>query len=177
MNINIEIKAIIRDFQKIKISVEKLTNANPIQVFQEDIFFNSPFGRLKLRIMASDKGQLIYYNRDDSLGPKKSDYLLYENTNPKALKEVLSASYGIRGVVRKNRFLYFLGNTRLHLDQVESLGDFIELEVVLEKSKNEEEGIEKAKQIMAKLEINEKDLITKAYIDIQEEKKNLKLLN
>jgi adenylate cyclase class IV len=65
-----------------------------------------------------------------------------------------------------------VGTTRIHLDDVEGLGTFIELEVVLNRSQTDIEGKQIAKDLMIKLEINEKDLLDLAYIDLLE-KRNL----
>ena len=56
------------------------------------------------------------------------------------------------------------GQTRIHLDDVESLGTFLELEVVLEPDQTEKEGIEIAERIMKSLGITKNDLVSKAYI-------------
>ncbi|MCI0614580.1 class IV adenylate cyclase, partial [bacterium] len=126
---NIEIKARVRDFDEIRQHAEKLSDL-PLQIIsQEDTFFNTERGRLKLRILAPDHAQLIYYLRSDQEGPKRSDYHIFETPDPENLKHVLSLAYGIRGVVKKTRYLYIVGQTRVHLDDVEGLGQFMELEV------------------------------------------------
>src|SRR5438093_12218852 len=95
---NIEIKAHIRNLTEIKARVEKLSDI-PVEVIpQEDIFFNTPKGRLKLRVLSADKGQLIYYTRPDQEGPKRSDYHISLTCDPENLKRVLELAYGIRGV-------------------------------------------------------------------------------
>jgi len=83
-------------------------------------------------MLAPDKGELIYYERADQEGPKHSEYHLARTHDPENLKTVLSMAFGIRGVVVKSRYLFMVGQTRIHLDDVEGLGQFIELEVVLE---------------------------------------------
>jgi len=109
---------------------------------------------------------LIYYLRNDSAGPKRSDYIVYKTDEPLALKQVLETSLGLRGVIKKKRLLYIVGNTRIHLDEVEKLGTFLELEVVLSDSQNVNEGIAIANDFMKKLNIDKKDLVDKAYIDL-----------
>src|SRR5262245_41367969 len=106
---NIEIKARIRDFNEFSKRAEMLSDT-PLQVIpQEDIFFNTEGGRLKLRILAPDRAQLIYYVRSDQEGPKRSDYHVFETQDPENLKRVLSLAYSIRGVVKKTRYLYLVG--------------------------------------------------------------------
>jgi predicted adenylyl cyclase CyaB len=135
---------------------------------QEDTFFNCPAGRLKLRELGPDCGQLIYYQRQDTNGPKHSEYKIFETGNPAGLKAILAEAYGIRGVVIKQRYLYLCGQTRIHLDDVQGLGRFMELEVVLAPGQTDAEGQAIASDLMDKLGIAEKDLIDTAYMDMIE---------
>src|SRR5712691_7596603 len=130
MPVNIEIKARARDFADVRRRAEALSGG-PAQIIpQEDTFFKVPAGRLKLRALA-DRAQLIYYERPEGQGPKRSDYHIFETSDPEALKITLALALGVRGVVRKTRYLYLVGQTRIHLDDVDGLGQFIELEVVM----------------------------------------------
>ena len=171
MPTNIEIKARARDFEGIRSRAEKLSDT-PVQVIpQEDIFFNVENGRLKLRILAPDRGQLIYYTRPDQQGPKRSDYHISISADPVNLKHVLELAYGIRGIVRKTRYLYLVGQTRIHLDDVKGLGQFMELEVVLNEGQGDAEGQKIAEQLMSALGVEGADLIDGAYMDLIEDKK------
>jgi predicted adenylyl cyclase CyaB len=165
---NIEIKAYARNFQEINSRAEGLSDT-PVQVIpQEDIFFNVESGRLKLRILTPDRAQLIYYTRPDQEGPKRSDYHISYSSDPENLRQVLELAYGIRGVVRKTRYLYLIGQTRIHLDDVEGLGQFMELEVVLEEGQSDAEGQKIAEDLMSALGVDGADLIEGAYIDLLE---------
>jgi predicted adenylyl cyclase CyaB len=165
---NIEIKARVRDFSQIKLRAEKLSDT-PVEVIpQEDIFFNVPQGRLKLRILAPDRAQLIYYTRPDQDGPKRSDYHIAHTSDPENLKRVLELAYGIRGVVKKTRCLYLVGQTRVHLDDVDGLGQFMELEVVMREGQSDAEGEEIAEGLMTSLGVERSDLLEGAYMDLFE---------
>jgi len=165
---NIEIKARVRDFNEIKSRAAKLSDT-PVEVIpQEDIFFNVPQGRLKLRVLASDRAQLIYYTRPDQEGPKRSDYHISHTPDPENLKRVLELAYGIRGVVKKTRYLYLVGQTRVHLDDVEGLGQFMELEVVMRDGQGDAEGEKIADRLMASLGVERSDLLEGAYMDLLE---------
>ena len=167
---NIEIKARARDFADIKTHAEVLSDA-PVEVIrQEDIFFNTPQGRLKLRVLSEDRGQLIYYTRPNQEGPKRSDYHISHTSDPVSLKRVLELAYGIRGVVRKTRYLYLVGQTRVHLDEVEGLGQFLELEVVMREGQSDAEGQAIAEGLMARLGVEKTDLIEGAYMDMIEQR-------
>jgi predicted adenylyl cyclase CyaB len=165
---NIEIKARLRDFDEIRRRAEQLSHTPVKEIPQEDTFFNAPRGRLKLRVLAEDNGQLIYYTRPDQEGPKRSDYHISLTPDPENLKRVLELAYGIRGVVKKTRFLYMVGQTRVHLDDVEGLGQFIELEVVMREGQSDADGQTIAEGLMAALGIEKSDLLEGAYMDLIE---------
>jgi predicted adenylyl cyclase CyaB len=165
---NIEIKARIRDFDKIRRRAEELCNT-PVEVIpQEDTFFNAPNGRLKLRVLSQNRGQLIYYSRPDQEGPKRSDYHISLTSDPENLKRVLGLAYGIRGVVRKTRYLYLVDQTRVHLDDVDGLGQFMELEVVMREGQSDAEGQAIAEGLMTALGVERSDLLEGAYMDLLE---------
>ncbi len=166
MPTNIEIKAIVRDVISLENLVRNIAKTDPILLFQEDIFFNVPRGRLKLRILAPDKGELIFYERPNICGPKQSSYLKAESSDPLGLKETLTKALGVKGVVRKTRKLYLYEQTRIHIDDVEGLGSFVELEVMLQENQNTEDGIVIAENIILQLKIDKKELVDVAYIDL-----------
>lgn len=92
------------------------------------------------RFSPSGSAQLIHYVRSDQNGPKRNSYDFYETDNPESVKATLTSALGIRGVVRKERHLYLVGQTRVHLDTVSGLGSFVELEVVLRPDQSDTEG-------------------------------------
>jgi len=128
---NIEIKARIASVEALEPKAAALADQGPIEIRQDDTFFVCPRGRLKLRAFSATEGQLIFYRRTDQAGPKESFYVLAPTASPDTLREALSLAYGQAGRVRKLRTLYIVGRTRVHLDRVEDLGHFLELEVVL----------------------------------------------
>ena len=166
MPTNIEIKARLPDRAAVENILESLGARGPEVLHQEDVFFNNPAGRLKLRTLAPDRGELIYYERADTGGPKASRYEITRTPEPAALRALLTAALGTRGTVRKVRTLYLLGRTRVHLDRVEGLGDYVELEVVLADGDIVEDGTREADALMARLGISEADLVVGAYIDL-----------
>jgi len=102
--------------------------------------------------------------------PTESQYVLAPTDDPLALKTALTNALGVRAVVRKQRTLYLVGQTRIHFDRVENLGEFIELEVVLTPGQTFAEGVEIAAKLMRQLEINEQDLVESAYVDLLEDR-------
>ena len=168
MPTNIEVKARVRDFAALKRRAEAISDS-PLEVIpQEDTFFVTSKGRLKLRVLAADRAQLVYYERPDRDGPKRSDYFIFNTNDPENLKTALKLALGIRGAVKKTRYLYMVGQTRVHLDDVDGLGQFMELEVVLRDGQSDAQGQAIANDLMKKLGIESTDLIEGAYMDLLE---------
>ena len=168
MPANIEIKARASDFEGLRHKAEQLSDT-PCQVIpQVDTFFICSHGRIKLRELGPTRGQLVFYLRQDINGPKHSDYQIFDTDNPEGLKTIMTGAYGVRGVITKVRYLYMVGQTRIHLDDVRGLGKFIELEVVLNPGQSDEEGQMIAEDLRLKLGIQQDDLIGNAYIDMLE---------
>jgi predicted adenylyl cyclase CyaB len=163
---NVEIKAWATDFSRQIGIAESLSGGDPEVIQQEDIFFNVPVGRLKLRVFSPDRSELIFYRRPDTEGPKVSQYEISRSGDPDGMKSILGKAFGIRGTVVKTRYLYMSGRTRLHFDKVDSLGEFIELEVVLSDSDQTEDGEKEAQILMDQLGIESDHLIDVAYIDL-----------
>jgi predicted adenylyl cyclase CyaB len=170
MPTNIEIKACVRDMAALRRRAEAVSDT-PVQVIpQEDTFFHVPKGRLKLRLLKPDFAQLVYYERTDQEGPKRSTYHIFATHDPEGLKTALSLALGVRGVVRKTRYLYLAGQTRIHLDDVEGLGQFMELEVVLREDQTDAEGQKISEELMKRLGIRQEDLLEGAYMDLLEKR-------
>jgi len=163
---NIEIKARIASVSDLAQQAALLATEAPCEIFQDDTFFKCDEGRLKLRDFANGTGQLIFYRRPDEAGPKESFYVLSETATPESLREVLSLANGIIGRVIKRRTLYMVGRTRVHLDHVEGLGQFMELEVVLEDGESTASGVQQAQALMHQLGIHSSQLVEGAYFDL-----------
>ncbi len=163
---NVEIKARIDDFSALYAKIALLADGAPDLIDQDDTFFVCPHGRLKLRKLAADRGELIFYQRADQAGPKTSFYSIAETADPEALRETLTLAYGSAGRVIKQRALFMVGQTRLHLDRVKDLGDFLEFEVVLAEHETEAQGIAIAEDLLERLEIPRQELVDQAYVDL-----------
>lgn len=163
---NIEIKARTGRLDEVRAVAEKITDRPCRIIHQEDVFFRSPSGRLKLRIFPDNTGELIHYERPDTVEAKQSNYEIYQTSNPRQLRRILSDALAETVTVRKTRQVFFVGQTRIHLDAVEGLGTFVELEVVLDQDQPSEEGRKIATQLMEKLGIEAHDLVDCAYADM-----------
>lgn len=163
---NIEVKARIYEYDEVKSKVASIATEDPVEIIQDDTFFPCESGRLKLRSFSESSGELIFYRRANTHGPNESFYLCSPTTEPAVLRESLTMAYGQAGRVQKVRTLYMVGRTRVHLDKVKNLGEFIELEVVLTDKEKNEAGVVEANNLMEKLGIKESQLIQSAYVDL-----------
>jgi len=168
MPANIEIKARVDSIDALLPQARALSDDDHLQrIQQDDTFFAVPQGRLKLRVFGDGSGELIQYLRaDDDDGPKLSDYVISPVPEPESLREALTRACGQLGRVRKQRILVLVGATRVHLDRVEGLGDFLELEVVLQPGQNAADGQAIAHTLMASLGVLPAQLVRGAYLDL-----------
>ena len=166
MSSNIEIKAKVGDPGRACWLAEAISDTCPVRIGQNDTFFFCSNGRLKLRQTDAKTAELIFYSRPKSRTPKRSDYNIYEIANPENLRALLAKALGIQATVIKTRTLFMVGQTRIHLDFVEGLGSFVELEVVLQDPESTDEGHAIARKLMDRLEIKDCDLVGGSYVDL-----------
>ncbi len=165
---NIEIKARVADLPALRTRARALATAPEQQLQQDDSFFVLPAGRgrLKLRQFADGSAELIHYQRADDTGAKASDYVRVPQPDGDACREALARALGLLGRVRKQRTLLMVGRTRVHLDAVEGLGDFTELEVVLRDGEPDAAGAAEAESLMAALGLADAPRLAGAYLDL-----------
>jgi adenylate cyclase class IV len=164
---NVEIKARLPgSIESLLPRARALADGPEVLIEQDDTFFTCAHGRLKLRDFGDGTGELIHYERADSAGPKLSDYVRAPTTDPAVLREALTRAQGIQGRVRKTRWLLMIGPTRVHLDRVHGLGDFMELEVVLRDGQSAADGEAVAERLMVELGIAREQRVAGAYLDL-----------
>ncbi len=163
---NIEIKARIESVESLLPRARALADGDAVLIDQDDTFFTVPHGRLKLRQFADGRGELIHYQRADSADTKASDYVIVPTADPAALRTALQRGCGLLGRVRKQRWLLLAGATRIHLDRVEGLGDFMELEVVLREGQPDAEGEAIAEALMVAVGLAGAERLAGAYLDL-----------
>jgi adenylate cyclase class IV len=163
---NSEIKARVTDVAGLNASAGRLADEGPTMIHQDDTFFACDHGRLKLRAFADGRGELIFYQRADATGPKPSFYEIAPTHDAGRLRDTLAAALGQVGRVIKTRTLYRVGRTRIHIDRVDRLGDFMELEVVLHDDEPAAAGMHEAHELMTALGIPESALVERAYVDL-----------
>ena len=161
---NLEIKARCADLAKARaVAVELATETVGVDV-QVDTYFVVPRGRMKLRESSLSGGQLVPYLRPDQSGPKRSDYQLVPVPDPARLKALLTEILGVHRVVRKRREIFLVDNVRIHLDEVEGLGSFLELEAVFDGSAAALQGEQrKVDALMQALGVAPGDLLEGSY--------------
>ena len=168
----IELKAKVND---LGIMREKLTKlrAESIGTFrQTDFYFATPNGRLKLReVGGEDEAMLVYYERKDIAGPKRSDVFILEISEPAAFKTLLNKILKVKATVEKTREIYQYQGTQIHLDTVKKLGAFIEFE---KETSTAPQAISQTKQalkkLMEELGINLNELEKLSYGDLVQSK-------
>ncbi len=164
MPTNLELKAKVKSINDIKLLLNDIGATFSCKMVQVDTYFNVRNGRLKLREIDEKESQLIYYERNESTTEMWSNYLIVKVEEATRLKEVMAASNGIRAVVKKLRELYTYENCRIHIDEVEGLGSFIELEVIHNDSGTKTKEL--YNMMKEKLSVEIEEIINTSYSDI-----------
>ncbi len=164
---NIEIKAKYDDLSQAKEIAERLKTDYLGILHQIDTYFETKQGRLKLREINNEEAQLIPYSKDYQAGPMKSTYSVMPVKDPDNVKDLFDKLLGTTIVVDKKREVFLIDNVRVHLDEVKSLGTFIEFEAVYEEvspqSKEKEE--KRVSELMDTFQIKSHNLLKKSYVD------------
>jgi predicted adenylyl cyclase CyaB len=163
---NVEIKARLSDPAAVRRRVVELAGGEPQVLQQTDTFFTVAGGRLKLREFSGEAAELIYYERADTPDPAESRYQKVDVAGGPALRALLEAALGVVGRVVKRREVFRVGRTRVHLDRVEGLGAFLELEVEMGEDEAAGAGVAEAQRLMRALGIGAERLVAEAYVDL-----------
>jgi predicted adenylyl cyclase CyaB len=164
---NIELKVSLDNFKDVNILLNKYKAIKSAKLKQVDTYYNCKNGRLKLREINKQEFELIFYSRPNTQKSKVSSYSilkLYKDQIASA-KSILTMSYGEKVVVKKERVLWLYKNTRVHLDKVDRLGCFLELETVVNKISMNEAKQEQL-EVIKKLELNKYKKLDKSYSDM-----------
>jgi homotetrameric cytidine deaminase len=163
---NVELKA--RDAQPQR-SLERcraLGAEDRGELRQRDTYFAAPRGRLKLREQEPGGGELIAYERADAAHARESRYRIAPVADADALREALDAALGALVVVDKRRRLFLWEGVRIHLDHVDGLGDFVELEGVAAGDSDLAREAELVERLRAELGIADEALVATGYADL-----------
>jgi adenylate cyclase, class 2 len=164
--LNIEIKAKCPDIEKIRNILNEKGARFVGTDHQIDTYFKVENGRLKLR-EGNIENALIHYSRPNQAGPKKSEVILYKSAPDSSLKEVLKTALGVLTIIDKQRSIYFIENVKFHLDEVKTLGTFVEIEAIdADGSRNEKQLEMQCQHFIQLFEIKKEDLLESSYSDL-----------
>lgn len=172
---NVESKTRCADLDEIARLASALGARYEGRLEQVDTYFRVPRGRLKLREVSqvapdgqvSASAELIRYERPDERGARVSTYERTAIEDVEPSKTRLAAAYGVRGCIRKQRDLWILDSTRIHLDDVEGLGSFVELETVSQGDPGAEERREHDR-LWSVLGLDHQATVDGSYLDLLE---------
>ena len=168
---NIEIKARCRDLEAAAARAIALGARDAGVLQQRDTFFATTRGRLKLREFGDGRAELISYERPDVAAARASDYVIAPLEDPAAARAVRAALERALGVVRvvvKTRRLFLHASTRIHLDTVEGLGTFVELETVIG-AQSDDEAHAELRALATALGIRDDDRVAVPYTELSAE--------
>jgi len=163
---NIEIKARDADPESSLERALALGAEDRGELAQRDTYFAGTRGRLKLREQTPGDAELIQYRRPDEAGPRTSEYRIVPTPDATTLREALDAALGTLVVVEKRRRLLLWEGVRIHLDEVEGLGSFLELEAVAAPGSDLEPERAKVARLREVLRIEDDALVAVGYADL-----------
>ena len=166
VSVNVEIKARDPDPDATAARCQALGAVDHGVLQQRDTYFAGRHGRLKLR-EEDAAAELIAYRRPDAEQAQESAFVRAPASEPALLREAIGAALGETVVVVKRRRLFVWEHVRIHLDDVEGLGSFIELEAMVGPGLNTlEEAAEKVTRLRSELAIADDALVAVGYSDL-----------
>lgn len=166
MATNLEFKARCESLEALLPRLADLQATHRETVHQVDTYFHTQTGRVKLREIAeTGEGWLIYYERPNQPASRYSQYQLCEIAAPSVLKELLAAAFGVKTTVEKRREVWIFNNTRIHLDTVAGLGQFVELETVFQ-GQTDAEAVEEHQRVKITLNLDTAEPIAGSYSEL-----------
>jgi adenylate cyclase, class 2 len=162
----IEIKARHQDLDRVREYLESNGAEFKGLDHQVDTYFQVQSGRLKLR-EGTIENSFIFYDRPIQGAPKRSDVVLSRPSDPEELKAVLIASLPVRVVVDKQREIYFIDNVKFHIDDVNELGQFVEIEAIdASGERTEAELLQQCEFYMTELGVRSENLVPESYSEL-----------
>lgn len=164
---NLEIKISTSNLEEIKELAFKINAKYITTLYQKDTYFLVGKKRLKLR-EEQEKAYLVFYIRSDNGDSKFSKYHIINAPEQikKSVKKILSLILGIKTTVNKKRELLIYKNTRIHLDTVESLGTYVELETVFNNHQEKDNLITEHNFVINSLNLNTMQKVPISYSDL-----------
>jgi adenylate cyclase class 2 len=163
---NIEIKARCQDLAQARAHAVRLGGRHLWTDRQVDTYFFTRGGKLKLRQSELNGSELIPYLKKDVNGLKRSDYAKLPVKEADLVKGLLADLLGQKSEVCKTREVYLIGNVRVHLDEVEDLGSFLEFEAVFSEEADQPREQIKVNDLMKEFGVRQDDLCEGSYPDL-----------
>ena len=166
-SVNVELKARDPDPDATAARCAALGAEDRGVLVQRDTYFAARHGRLKLRESELGGDELIAYRRPDATEPGESDYVRVATAEPQVLREALDRALGTTVVVAKRRRLFIWNNVRIHLDEVDELGTFLELEAIVAADGSDlQDARDKVDRLRWELAITDEALVAEGYADL-----------
>ena len=163
---NIEMKARLLDRRAAEDRLRAMGAREAWTARQTDTFFTVAQGWLKVREADGRPAEVISYRRSTGeAGPRPSDYDVLVVPDGEAWRRLLARVLPVRGVVKKERTLWLHRHTRVHLDRVDGLGEFLELEAVVE-GIGESEARAEADALLAAVGAAVGDMVPVPYLEL-----------
>ncbi|HWD65373.1 MAG TPA: class IV adenylate cyclase [Solirubrobacteraceae bacterium] len=134
-------------------------------LWQRDTYFNTPEGRLKLREQRPGRSQLIHYERPDQVHERESRYRILEVSDADTIRDFLTESLGVWATITKRRRLFLWRSVRIHLDDVEGQGSFVEFEAVAQPDSDLSAEHALIGELRSRLSIADANLLAESYAD------------
>jgi adenylate cyclase class 2 len=163
---NIELKATDPAPERSVEACRELGAEDHGHIVQQDTYFAVPHGGLKLREEQPGKPHLIQFERVRSTQEHESRYHIVEVGDGPSARAALAAAIGIRGVVKKRRRLFLYRTVRIHLDEVEDLGRFIELEAVAARGSDLTAEHQLISELRRTLRLTDQRLVSESYSEL-----------
>lgn len=164
---NIELKVALKNATRVVEILKERKAKFAGTLKQSDTYIDIDKGRLKFREINNRRFQIIFYQRPDVAGSKLSKYRIIrlDKKTFQNSKNVFKKLFGIKIVVKKTRKLWLYQNTRVHLDKVAGLGNYLELETVIDKISMQAAGKEH-KMMIEMLNLEKHKKIGQSYSDL-----------
>lgn len=163
---NIETKALVEDLAAVRAAAIAI-GARPSSIEEQvDRYYELDGARrVKLRTVAGGRAEMIHYRRPERDGVRASDYEVTPVRDGDAGACLVPKTSPLV-VVRKRREVLLLDNVRVHLDEVDGLGTFLELEAVVDGAHDERRCQAQVADILCHLGVGSGDLIRASYSDL-----------
>jgi len=163
---NLELKARLDALDAARHIAQRLATEPPRTQIQTDVYFHCRQGRLKLRHIEGSTAQLVSYSRPDQREVSLSRYRLVDMPDAAGVEQALADALGVWLTVRKRREIHMYHNVRIHLDEVDDLGTFLEFEAVLGPTADEPTSQQRLDFLIQQFDIRPDSLIDHSYSDM-----------